>query len=125
MPASSTSALNAWGLYLVAALLLLLITSPMLTAAAADARRGADLRELDGLKAVFDSLRPGVVAHFELGEGLLVDPIRTEGKSVTCSYGPGAISLQTRWTLPDASLVPGAPYAAWLEGGAVEVVRVG
>ncbi|MDE1852709.1 MAG: hypothetical protein KGI38_03055 [Thaumarchaeota archaeon] len=125
MPASSTGALNSWGLYLIAAAALLLVLVPVLTSTAMSSREGADWRNVDGLRAVIDSLRPGVTVEYHYGASASGDPIHLGGRSVSCSYGGGTVSLRTRWPLPDVTISPTAAYDLRLVGGTAEVVQIG
>lgn len=125
MPASSVGALNAWGVYLIASAALILVLSPMLTGAARDSREGADWRTADGVRAVLDSLRPGITLDMSFGVSSSADPLRLRGHLISCDYGGGTISLPTRWALPDVTLSPLVNYAVRVSGGEVLVVRSG
>ncbi|MDG6985188.1 MAG: hypothetical protein JRM73_00380 [Nitrososphaerota archaeon] len=125
MPASSVSALDSWGVYLVAAAALVLMLSPSLAATAKASREGADLRYLEGVRAVLASLRPGVGVEFSFGGWPPSDPITMDGNALTCSYGGGALELNSSRALPGMTLYPGVLYLAQLSSGAVEVTRVG
>lgn len=121
MPASSVSALNSWGVYLAASLVLLALLSPALVSAARTSRAGADFREVDGVSAVLSSLAPGMTVTFSFGYGPGADPLVLTPTSIVCSYGPGNVSAASPWALPATTLFPGVRYAASLEGGTVRV----
>lgn len=125
MPASSVSALNSWGVYLVASAALILVLSPQLTGAARGSREGADWRYADGVKNVLDALRPGISVGLSYGASSSGDPLHLEGHRISCAYGSGTISLPTRWALPNATLSPSVNYLVWLSGGEVQVAQVG
>lgn len=121
MPASSVSALTSWGVYLAASLALLALLSPALASAVHVSREGADLREVEGVRAVLSSLAPGMTVTFSFGSVPGADPVTLAGRSITCSYGPGRVSAASRWTLPTITLLPGVRYSARLGGGTVKV----
>ena len=119
------SAIDSWGVYIVAAAALLLMLSPLLVATARDSREGADARYLDGVRVVLASLQPGEGVRFSFGGWPSSDPIRLDGHALTCSYGYGNLELTVSRALPDLTLYPGVLYFAYLDGGAVGVYRVG
>lgn len=125
MPASSFSALNSWGFYIIAAAALLLVLSPPLLGTAQDARAASDWRSADGVRAILDSLRPGVRVHFSYGGSRGWDNLTLGDRKVSVSYGGGTISLPTRWELTSETLVPAKGYVAFLQGGVAEVVPAG
>jgi hypothetical protein len=124
MPASSLGGLNGWGVYLLAALVLVLILTPQLTGVARDSRASADWRILDGIRATVDSLRPGVRVVLSYGIAQLSDPVLLRGHEMTCFDGNGAISMRVAWALPNATLLPGTVYAFSLLSGSVSMARV-
>lgn len=99
----------------------MLLFTPALGRVVTDSREGADLRNLDGLRAVIDALRPGMVAHFSYGVAGVADSIRLGGRTVACSYGNGTLSEGVTWPLPDATLLPSTSYSLSLVQGAVRV----
>jgi hypothetical protein len=125
VPASSVSALNSWGTYMVAAVALLLMLSPALAGATRDSREGADLRNLDGVREVLSTLQPGVSLLFSFGAWPGSDPLSISGYTLSCSYGGGTIELTSARLLPDITLYPGVQYLAYLGAGEVTVVQAG
>ncbi|MDG6937042.1 MAG: hypothetical protein JRN56_03205 [Nitrososphaerota archaeon] len=123
-PASSIAAQGSWGAYLAAAAALLLVLTPVVSAAAAASREGADWRYADGVKAVFNSLSPGVSVRFSYGASPSADEIILAGDSVKIYDGHGFISFGTSHLLPAMPLQPTVSYTARLVGGQVEVSRV-
>lgn len=117
--------LNAWGVYMVAALALLLVLSPALTSATRDAREGADLRYLEGVRAVLDSLRPGVTASFSFGASPAGDPVLAGGHTLASSYGSGVVEVRSEASLPNMTLRPATLYVAGVSGGRIVVVQGG
>ena len=124
MPATSISALNSWGIYMVAAFVLLLVLSPQLPSVSSDSGEGVDMRNLGGVSQVLSELRPGVSVRFAFGAPGS-GPILIGGHQLTCSYGAGAIRDQTATNLPNETLYPSVSYLAYLSGGEVEVVQAG
>lgn len=125
MPTSTLGALNAWGVYLVASLALIGLLSPALAGTASRAREGADYREVDGVRAVLDGLRPGLAVSFSFGASTDVDPILLGGHTISSSYGGGNISAPSRWLLPGTELFPTVHYLLALEGNRVKVTPLG
>jgi hypothetical protein len=125
MPASSVSSLTSWGLYLLATVVLLAILSPMLSGSFQSATAGADSRNLDGVRAVFDALQPGIRMTFSFGEATGSDPIRIGGHLITCASAVGKLTVPSRWGLPNMILLPSVDYSAQLEGVSVKVVGPG
>ncbi|MDE1858415.1 MAG: hypothetical protein KGI26_05060 [Thaumarchaeota archaeon] len=125
MPASSVGGLNAWGTYMLAALALLVVLSPALSSASRDAREASDLRYLEGVRAVLDSLRPGVAASFSFGVSAAGDPISAGGHTLASSYGSGAVEVHSEALLPNMTLRPATPYLASVSGGQIVVVQGG
>ena len=125
MPASSVSSLTSWGLYLLAMVALLAIVSPMLSGSVQSARVGADSRNLDGVRAVLDGLRPGMKLTFSFGEASGSDPIRIEGHLISCTSAAGKMAVPSRWGLPSMVLLPSVAYSVELEGVLVKVVGNG
>lgn len=102
-----------------------MVLAPSLSSAAQGSRAGADWRSADGVRTVLDSLRPGVTVRFSYGDSPTSDSIRLGGRSVSITYGQGSIVLPTTLELPNATLSPTLGYAAWLQGGVVEVAESG
>jgi hypothetical protein len=117
--------MNSWGTYLVASSVIVLIVSPLLSGAARASREGADWRETDGLRAVLDGLRPGLTVDFSYGTSPSGDRIHLGGVRISCNYGSGAISLPSRWILPDMTLSPAVGYVASIRDGQVVVFQIG
>lgn len=107
---------------MLAALALLLFFSPALVSASRDSREGVDLRNIDGVRAVLSSLRPGVVARFSFGTSAN-DPITVRGHEITCSYGAGSVEVYSS-AAADATLLPSVTYLAYISGGAVVIRSV-
>ncbi|HEV2138243.1 MAG TPA: hypothetical protein VGR53_05330 [Nitrososphaerales archaeon] len=125
MPASSVSSMTSWGLYLLATAALLAILSPMLSGSFQSSTGGADSRNLDGVRAVFDALQPGIRMTFSFGEATGSDPIRIGGHLISCGSAVGNTAVSSRWGLPIMTLLPSVVYSAQLEGGHVKVVGPG
>ena len=125
MPASSVSSLTSWGIYLLCTIALLAILSPMLSGSFQSSRAAADSRNLNGVKAVFDSLEPGVRVTFSFGEATGSDPIRIGGHMMSCASAVEGTAVPSRWGLPSMTLLPSVVYSARLEGVYVEVVGHG
>jgi hypothetical protein len=123
MPASSFSGLNSWGVYLFASLALVLLFTPQLTGIVKDTRVSADWRNLDGVRAAIDSLRPGVALHFSFGVAGVSDSVQLRGQQVSCFDGNGTISMPVVWALPNVTLVPALHYRFSLAQGWVRVVQ--
>jgi hypothetical protein len=121
MPASSIASLNSWGLYIFASVALVLLFTPQLGGVAKDAREGADWRNVDGVRAVIGSLRPGIAILFAYGPSDAPDDIHIGGHLVSCSDGNGTISMLVKWVLPDVTLLPSVQYRLALVLGAVTV----
>lgn len=121
MPASSITSLNSWGLYIFASVALVLLFIPQLGGVASDARESADWRNLDGVRAVIDSLRPGVTVLMTYGSPDTLDDVHLGGHLVSCSDGNGTISMPVTWALPNATLSPSEPYRLALAFGTVTV----
>jgi len=125
MPASSVSSLTSWGLYLLASVALLIVAAPMVAGASQAARFGADTRNLDGVRTVFDSLRPGMKVTFAFGGEPGSDSLRIEGHLITCASASGKLVVVSKWELPNMILQPTVDYSVQLEGGSVKVVGLG
>ena len=121
MPASSISGLNSWGLYIFASVALVLLFAPQLVGVARVARESADWRNVDGVRAVIDSLSPGVTVLMAYGSPDTLDDIRLGGHLVSCSDGNGTISMPVDWELPNVTLLPSAQYRLVLVLGVVTV----
>ena len=117
MPASSVSSLTSWGLYLLATAVLLAILSPMLASSFQSSTAAADSRNIDGIRAVFDSLQPGIKMTFSFGEATGSDPIQIGGHLISCDSALGKEGVNSRWGLPTMTLLPSIVYSAQLEGG--------
>jgi hypothetical protein len=111
--------------YLIASVALIAVLSPQLGGAAQDSREGSDYRVADGIRSVLDSLRPGTVITFSFGSLSAGDSARLDGNEIILMYGNGTVSLQTRYDLPNVTLVPGVSYQVWLKGDQVGVSEAG
>ncbi len=125
MPASSFSSMNSWGLYLVAAVALVLILTPQLTALTRSSREAADWRYMDGVRYAVDSLQPGIAVNLTSFTPFALDPISFHGNEMICDYGRGTVTLTSRWPLPDLVLSPSSHYVLSLAGGKVAVAQAG
>ena len=125
MPASSFGAINSWAVYLFAAAALVLLFTPQLVGVARTSRAAADWRDLDGVRAIVDSLRPGIQVRFSFGVARFSDDIALEGHTVSCFVGNGTISMKVLLALPNATLGPAVRYSLSLVGGVVRVGRDG
>lgn len=125
MPASAVSALNSWGVYVIASAALVLVLSPILIGTANDSREGVDWRNVDAIGTAMDELRPGVTLEISFGSSSSGDVVQLAGHQVSCSYGGGTVSMSSRWTLPEVTLSPSVHYSVWLNGGNVRVAQVG
>ena len=123
MPASSLGSLNSWWVYLLASAALVLLFTPQLAGVATDSRAVADWRNLDGVRAVIDSLRPGLTLQFSFGAGGFSDSIRLGGHTVSSFDGNGTISMAVVWALPNVTLVPSARNSLSLAQGLVGEVQ--
>ncbi len=123
MPATSASALNSWGLYLISAAALVLVLTPHLIGLLGDSRESSDYRAVDGVRAAIDGLHPGVKAEISLGTAGRGDPIVLGGNLVSCDYGGGLVSASSRWPLPNFTLRAAVHYLVWLSQGRVEVAQ--
>ena len=121
MPAPSLSSLNSWGAYLLAALALILMLTPQMAAVARDSRESADWRNLDGVRAAVDSLRPGITLLLSYGAANVSDTVRLGGHLVSCSDGNDTLSMAVRWARPIITLIPSLHYRLSLSQGAVRV----
>lgn len=119
------SALNSWGVYVIASAALVLVMSPILVGTANDSREGVDWRNVDAIRSAIDELRPGVALGLFFGSSSAGDVVRLAGHQVSCYYGTGTVSLSSRWTLPDVTLSPSVHYTVWLNGENVRVAQVG
>ena len=119
------SALNSWGVYLVASAALIGVMAPQLASVASLSREGADWRSADGVAVALDSLRPGVTLAITFGGWPSNDAIVLGGHRVSISYGNGTFDLASRLPLPNMTLTPFTSYRAWLSGGDVEVEQDG
>ena len=120
MPASSVSAMNSWGIYLVASAALILILAPSLQKISSDARIASDWREIDGASRIINSLSPGMTVHLKLGSDTK-DAIRLHGYEISCDDGTGKLLRNSRWPLPDYALLSGVGYMISLGANGVEV----
>jgi hypothetical protein len=103
---------------------LVLLLTPELTGVARASRDSADWRNVDGVRAAIDSLRPGVTALFAFGEGGAADDIRLSGHQISCSDGNGTISMPVTWALPNDTLSPSLQYRLSLADGVLVVQGV-
>jgi hypothetical protein len=124
LPASSISSLNSWGLYIFASVALVLLFTPQLEGVAKDARESADWRNVDGVRAVIDSLRPGITTLFSYGPSNAPDDVRIAGHLVSCPDGNGSISMPVKWVLPNVTLFPSVQYRLTLVFGTVTVNQI-
>lgn len=124
MPASSVSGLNSWGVYLFASVALVLVLTPQLAGAAQASRRTSDWRNLDGIRALVDSLRPGEAALFSYGIPGASDAVRLGGREAWCVDGAVTIAEPTLWPLPNFTLAPGTLYRLGVSRGEVTVEQV-
>ena len=124
MPSTTIAAEGSWGAYLAAAAALLLVITPAISAAARASRAGADWRYADGVRAVLDSLSPGVTVRFSYGSAPSADEILLAGDTVSIYDGVGFIAFETSHPVPTMFLRPTVSYSAELVGGEVEVSRV-
>lgn len=115
--------MNSWGLYIFASVALVLLFTPQLDGVARDARESADWRNVDGVRAVIDSLRPGVAVLFTYGGSFAPDDVRLGGHLVSCPDGNGTISMPVTWPLPNVTLSPSVRYRLALVLGVVRVTR--
>ncbi len=119
MPASSVSALDSWGVYAVSALALTLVLAPSLSSLLTDSRESADLRNVEGVAALIDNLRPGMKLNFSFAGGV-GDAISLGGTTITCAGADHSIALETAWPLQAVVLRPSSRYAFSIDGGMVE-----
>ena len=111
-------------MYLIASAALIAALMPQLAGTAQDSREGTDYRVADGIRSVLDSLRPGTVVTLSFGSWT-GDSARLEGHEITLMDGSGAVALQTRYELPNVTLVPNVSYQVWLNGNGAEVTQAG
>lgn len=111
-------------MYLIAAAVLLLIFTPEISAAALASREGADWRYADGVRAVLDSLNPGVKITFSYASSPSADELVLAGDSVSVNDGQGVLTFRTAYPVPGMTLMPTLSYVAQLIGGRVEVTEV-
>lgn len=110
---------------MLSAVALLLFLSPALASASRDAREGADLRNVDGVRAVLSALQPGVTVRFSFGDSAPGDPISTHGHELSSYYGSGSLVASTPAELSNETLRPAVPYMAYISQGVVVVVQAG
>ena len=122
MPASSVSAMNSWGVYLVAAAALVLLLVPALQQVSADARVASDWRVVDGVSRVINNLRPGMRVVLRLPSNS-TDAVLLHAFDISCNDGRGTIRMTSRWLLPDFAFVPGVLYTLTLDDASVEVAK--
>jgi len=111
--------------YLIASAALIGALAPQLARTAEDSREGSDYRVADGIRSVLDSLRSGTVVTFSFGTWSTGDSVRLDGREINLMYGNGTVALQTRYELPNMTLVPGISYRVWLVGNLVGVSEAG
>ena len=109
----------------MAAVALLLVLAPQLIRMVQDSRESADWRNLDGVRAAIDSLRPGLTVNLTYGSMSTGDRVTLGGRQFACSYGDGTITFPSRWQLSNESLSASAHQLLRLTGGLVEVVQTG
>jgi hypothetical protein len=117
--------MDSWGLYLLAAVALVLVLTPQLTGLARYARESADLRYLEGVRAAVDGLRPGIVLSLGSTAPFAPDSIRFEGRQLSSDCGATTLVLYADWPLANATLTPASSYLLQLRGGVVMVTQVG
>ena len=117
--------MNSWAIYLLSAVALLLLVSPQLAGAVLESRESSDWRNVDGVRAAVDALRPGVMVNLTYGTAPTNDQIELRGLQLSCAYGNGTIVFPSRWPLTNANLTASAHYLIWLSDGQVEVGRTG
>ncbi len=125
MPASSISALNSWGAYVIAAAALALVLAPTLNGLYVQSREAADARNLEGVLSVVDGLRPGMKVNLTFAGGTGSDPIALRGRTAACGFQGWSLVLPIMWPANNSILDPSAKYALWLEQGHLEVSRLG
>ncbi len=76
------------------------------------------------MRAVLDSLSPGVKIAFSYGSSASADELVLAGRSVSVNDGQGLLTFRTDYPVPSIILVPTEPYLAQLVGGRVEVTSV-
>ena len=123
MAASSVSGMNSWGLYISASVALVMLFSPLLAGVSNDARESADWRNVDGVRAVIDSLRPGVTVALTYGSSTFSDDVSLGGHLVACHAGNGTVSMAVIWALPNITLSPSSLYHLTLDLGKVTVTK--
>lgn len=121
MPAAVFSATVSWGAYLGAVLVLGLLMAPHMAEVYADSRTAAETRELAGVRALIDGLRPGTVATFQFGTPAASDSIWMSGHRIGLGNQTGSAWVGCRWALPSVLLAPGQTYTVRLVKGTVEV----
>ena len=123
MPASSISGLNSWVLYISGWTALVLLLTPQLAGGAKDARASADWRNVDGVRAVVDSLRPGLAVLLISVSSGSPDEVRLGGHLVSCPDGNGTVTMTVTWALPNITLAPSVLYRLTLASGVVVVTQ--
>jgi hypothetical protein len=118
------AAMNSWGVYLIASASLILLLAPTIYKTSNNARIASDWREVDGVRTVIDSLRPGLSVQVKLWMNS-TDAIRLQGYQISCNDGSGILTGRSAWLLPDYTLVHGTRYLLTLDGSRVEVTQVG
>ncbi len=125
MPASSLSSMFSWGAYLTASAALLFMLSSPMNGVTKFAHAAEASRTLDGITGVLDGLRPGVSASLYFLPASPGDIVRLGGHEIAYSDPGFELVRTTRWSLPNASLLPQVGYVVWLENGTLMVTRDG
>ena len=102
---------------------LVLLFTPQLGGVARASRESADWRNVDGVRAAIDSLRPGMTALLAYGASGAPDEVNLGGHLVSCADGNGTISMPVPWALPNVTLSPSARYRLTLVLGVVTVTK--
>jgi hypothetical protein len=121
LPAASYSSSVAWGVYIAASFILVVVCSPVLNGVRGYAYTDSIAETGEGVVRVFDSLEPGVTTtftfHAPASDGRLV----LAGRNVTVAWGGKSSTFETMWLLPIKTLEPSVPYALEVTGKGVEV----
>ena len=104
---------------------LLVVMTPQMVSLTGMSREAADWRCADGVRAVIDSLRPGVSVVLSFSAWPWKDPVHLSGNEVSVEYGNGTVRLPLEWAAPVLTLEPSTPYRVWLLGGQVQVLPLG
>lgn len=124
MPASVVGSQLSWAVYLFAAAGLILVVSPGMTGILSASRQSADLRVLDGLSVVVDSLKPGLVLNFTVPASLH-GRIVLQGNNVYIVSSNSTQTVRTAEGFQPAVLLPGHAYSLAVSGGRVRATSIG